>query len=52
VSRSPTFLFEERDERAKRLAAAPIKPPAPQLPCDIGLFSDDRLQADLFQSKP
>lgn len=31
-----------------RKAAAPIKPPAPQKPCDVGLFSDDATQLDLI----
>jgi hypothetical protein len=28
-------------------AAAPIKAPLPQRPCDVGLFSDDANQLDL-----
>jgi hypothetical protein len=36
-----------RAREARRLAAAPLRPMAPQLPCDIGLFSDDARQTDL-----
>jgi hypothetical protein len=28
-------------------ASAPIKPRKPQIPCDVGLFSDDADQLDL-----
>lgn len=31
----------------RQKAAAPIKPRKPQVPCDIGLFSDDADQLDL-----
>lgn len=31
----------------RRRAAAPLKPAAPQAPCDIGLFSDAAQQSDL-----
>lgn len=30
-------------------AAAPIKPRAPQAPCDVGLFSDEADQLDLCE---
>ncbi len=33
----------------KLKARAPIKPRVPQLPADIGLFSDDSLQTDLVE---
>lgn len=32
---------------ARRLADAPLRPAAPQVPCDVGLFGDDAAQADL-----
>lgn len=32
----------------QRKADAPIKPPAPQQPCDVGLFSGARNQLDMF----
>lgn len=32
----------------RQKAAAPIKPRVPQKPADIGLFSDDRDQSDMF----
>jgi len=39
-------------ERAANLArikaAAPLRPVAPQEPCDLGLFSDKNLQSDLL----
>jgi hypothetical protein len=28
--------------------AIPLKPSKPQLPCDVGLFSDDAAQTDLI----
>jgi hypothetical protein len=31
-----------------RAAQAPLRARVPQLPCDHGLFSDDRLQTDLI----
>ena len=34
---------------AERKWLAPIKPAKPQLPPDIGLFSDDHLQLDLVE---
>lgn len=34
-------------ELAKLKAAAPMRPTAPQKPCDHGLFSDEQLQIDL-----
>lgn len=34
---------------AKLLAAKPILALKPQLPCDIGLFSDDANQLDLIE---
>ena len=33
----------------RQKAAAPIKPRKPQVPCDIGLFSDDADQLDLVE---
>lgn len=33
---------------AERKWQEPAKAPAPQRPCDIGLFSDDSKQGDLF----
>ncbi len=33
---------------AKQMAAAPLKPNKPQAQCDLGLFSDERNQLDLF----
>lgn len=35
----------------KRRADAPLKPPAPQAPCDVGLFSDQHKQTELFQPR-
>jgi hypothetical protein len=32
---------------AKREADAPLKPAAPQEPCDVGLFDDEHFQSDL-----
>lgn len=34
--------------RLRRLSWAPLKPKAPQEPCDIGLFSDSAKQIDLM----
>lgn len=34
-------------ELARRRAAAPLKPSAPQAACDVGLFGDTHLQTDL-----
>lgn len=34
---------------AKRHAAAPLKPTKPQQPCDVGLFSDEASQLEMFQ---
>lgn len=34
-------------ELARRRAAAPLKPAAPQAACDVGLFGDTHRQADL-----
>lgn len=33
---------------AKLAAKAPLRPKAAQRPCDIGLFSDEADQADMF----
>jgi len=33
---------------ARRAAAKPLRSHVPQQPCDIGLFSDDASQSDLF----
>jgi hypothetical protein len=33
---------------AKRCAGEPLRPSRAQLPCDLGLFSDDAAQDDLF----
>lgn len=38
-----------RVEEARRQAAAPLRPTAPQLPCDDGLFSDTASQIDLLE---
>jgi hypothetical protein len=35
----------------RQKAAAPIKPRKPQQPADIGLFSDERDQTDMFGGK-
>jgi len=35
--------------RIMRLAMAPMKPAKPQLPCDVGLFSDNANQLDLVE---
>jgi hypothetical protein len=35
-------------ELAKRRAALPLRPMAEQRPCDLGLFSDDARQTELF----
>ena len=32
---------------ARQLAAAPLKPRTPQVPCDVGLFADEADQLDL-----
>ncbi len=40
-------LSKDQAELARRQAAAPIKPPVPQKPCDVGLFSDAALQLDI-----
>jgi hypothetical protein len=32
---------------ARRKAGAPLRPRAPQAPCDVGLFSDEPKQTDL-----
>ena len=34
---------------AQVLAEQPIKAPVNQKPCDVGLFSDDHLQTELFK---
>lgn len=34
-------------ELAERRAGNPLRPDAPQKPCDVGLFSDDAAQLDL-----
>jgi hypothetical protein len=34
---------------AQRKADAPLKPAAPQEPCDVGLFGDEHLQSDLVR---
>lgn len=33
---------------AQRSSAKPLRPRVPQVPCNIGLFSDDAAQADLL----
>lgn len=42
---------QSADQRtaAEREWRAPLKPPAPQKPCDVGLFSDDADQLDLIE---
>ena len=35
---------------ARRLAAAPLAPRHPQVPCDVGLFSDSAQQLDLIEA--
>lgn len=40
---------ERAADLAKRKAAAPITPRKPQLPCDVGLFSDEASQIDLIE---
>lgn len=40
-------MGEDRAGLARRLAAAPLCPVAPQSPCDAGLFSDGASQVDL-----
>jgi hypothetical protein len=41
----------QQDQRTvgERKWAAPLKPSAPQRPCDHGLFGDSHLQADLVE---
>jgi hypothetical protein len=34
---------------AKRRAGEPLRPNKPQLPCDVGLFSDQASQLDLIE---
>jgi hypothetical protein len=46
------FRFDRaKDEKtvAERKWLAPIKPAKAQQPCDIGLFSDDMDQVEMFQ---
>jgi len=40
-------LDQDRAELARRKAAAPLKPKAPQSACALGLFSDAAAQTDL-----
>jgi hypothetical protein len=42
-------LAADQKTVAERRWTAPLKAPKPQQPCDIGLFSDDRLQLDLVE---
>jgi hypothetical protein len=41
-------LAADQRALAERLWSAPVLAPAPQKPCDVGLFSDDSKQGDLF----
>ena len=49
---TPLGIFNPRatDEKtvAERAWRAPLKPPAEQKACDLGLFSDDSKQRELF----
>lgn len=38
-------------ELAERRAALPLRPKAEQRPCDLGLFSDDAQQGELFTTQ-
>jgi hypothetical protein len=42
-------LPQDQRTTAERKWAAPMKPAAPQRPCDHGLFGDSHLQADLVE---
>lgn len=46
----PVTNRQAADEKvvAERQWRSPLKVPAPQQPCDIGIFSDDMLQKELF----
>jgi hypothetical protein len=48
---SPLLNRIEDDQRvvAERRWRSRLKPKADQLPCDVGLFSDDRDQLDLVE---
>jgi hypothetical protein len=46
--RDPRKLQEDQAEVARRRAAAPLKPTAPQAACDLGLFGDEPAQIDLI----
>jgi hypothetical protein len=43
----PVLEDVEPGELLRRRAAAPLRPAVDQRPCDVGLFSDERDQADL-----
>jgi hypothetical protein len=43
-------LATDQKTVAERAWRAPSKAPAPQQPCDVGLWSDDAKQAELFTS--
>ena len=42
-------LSQDQAAIARRMAAAPLKPKALQLPADHGLFSDEANQTDLIE---
>ena len=42
-------IAKDQKTVAKRQWQKPTPAPAPQKPCDIGLFSDDHLQLDLVE---
>lgn len=44
----PGMFGDDRAGLARRLAGAPLRPVAPQAPCDAGLFSDAAAQVDLI----
>lgn len=50
-NRLPVFndLAADQKTTADRKWSAPLKPPAVQKPCDVGLFSDDANQGEMFK---
>jgi len=42
-------IAQDQAVLAQRKANAPLLAPKPQLPCDVGLFSDESAQLDLVE---
>ena len=42
-------ISQDLAELAQRKADSPLKPSKPQLPADVGLFSDESSQLDLIE---